>query len=103
MRGLGEQTVAAYAVQCVQPKAQQILDSEGKSSLPKKSGLSHSGEFAAVRSVQTDLSSTGDIAGMSDNDPAVTRTVKKLSVPGSDILRIRQEKEARTAGGILSQ
>jgi hypothetical protein len=103
MRGLGEHTVAVYAAQRVQPKTQQTLDSEGKFSLPKKSDLSHSEEFAAVHFVQADLSSTGDDAGMSDNDPAVTRTVEELSVTGSDIPRVRQEKEARTAGGILSR
>jgi hypothetical protein len=40
---------------------------------------------------------------MSDNDPAVVRTVENLSVVGSDTPIIAQEKEARTTGGTLSQ
>jgi len=103
MRGLGEQTTDVCAVQCVQPKAQQTLDSEGNFSLLKKSDLSHSEEFAAFHFVETDLSNIGDNVRMSDNGPAVTRTVKELSVAGSDIPRVRQEEEARTRGGILSR
>jgi hypothetical protein len=41
--------------------------------------------------------------GMGDNDPAVARTVKTLSVAGSDMPASRQEKEARSVGGIPSQ
>jgi hypothetical protein len=40
---------------------------------------------------------------MSDNDPAVVRTVETLSVAGSDVLVSKQEKEARSSGGIPSQ
>jgi predicted nuclease with RNAse H fold len=38
---------------------------------------------------------------MSDNDPAVANTVEKLSVVGIDAPISRQEKEARSAGGVL--
>jgi len=40
---------------------------------------------------------------MSDDDPAVERTVETLTVAGSDELGLRQEKEARSSGGIPSQ
>ncbi|MGM0687341.1 MAG: hypothetical protein ACQET3_10260, partial [Promethearchaeati archaeon] len=40
------------------------------------------GESAAVRCVQLDLSSFGDEAGQSDNNPAVARTVEDLTVAG---------------------
>jgi hypothetical protein len=38
---------------------------------------------------------------MSDDDPAVVRTVETLSVVGSDVSASAQEKEARSIGGIL--
>jgi len=38
-----------------------------------------------------------------DNDPAVERTVETLTVAGSDTPAIRQEKEARSVGGMPSQ
>jgi len=41
--------------------------------------------------------------GGGDNDPAVVRTVKTLSVAGSDTPVARQEKEAGSVGGIPSQ
>ena len=50
----------------------------------QKGILSGSGESAAVHFVQTDLSDFGDKIEMSDNDPAVVRTVENLSVAGSD-------------------
>jgi len=62
-----------------------------------------SGESAAVHHAQTSLLSLGDEAEMGDNDPAVARTVKTLSVAGSDMPASRQEKEARSVGGIPSR
>jgi hypothetical protein len=53
--------------------------------------------------VQTSLPSFSDESGMGDNDPAVARTVKTLSVAGSDMPASRQEKEARSVGGIPSR
>ena len=77
--------------------------SKGKSLLSKKELTSGSGESAAVHFVQSDLASFSDEAGKSDNDPAVVRTVETLSVAGSDVPACKQEKEARTSGGIPSQ
>jgi len=68
-----------------------------------KSGVSHSGESAAVHHAHTSLFSLGDGTEMGDNDPAVARTVKTLSVAGSDAPAVGQEKEARSAGGIPSR
>jgi len=40
---------------------------------------------------------------MSDNDPAVARTVENLSVAGSDAPALVQEEEARTVEGTPSR
>ena len=85
------------------PKARGKVSSRRKSLLSMKSGVSHSGESAAVHRAQTSLLSFSDASGMSDNNPAVARTVKTLSVAGSDTSVIVQEKEARSVGGIPSQ
>ncbi|MHA1576502.1 MAG: hypothetical protein ACTSU3_04005 [Candidatus Thorarchaeota archaeon] len=77
--------------------------SQGKSLLSKKRTPSGSGESAAVHYVQTDLLSFGDEVESSDNDPAVVRTVEKLSVAGSDAPAMVQEEEARTVGGTPSR
>jgi len=68
-----------------------------------KSGVLHSGESAAVHHAQTSLSSFSDESGMGDNDLAVERTVKTLSVAGSDMPASRQEKEAGSVEGIPSR
>ncbi|MHA1971238.1 MAG: hypothetical protein ACTSXE_05255 [Candidatus Thorarchaeota archaeon] len=68
-----------------------------------RNATSRSGESAAVHFVQSDLTSFSDGISESDNDPAVVRTVETLSVAGSDAPAIKQEKEARTSGGIPSQ
>ena len=81
----------------------QKMHSGGKSSLPHMDAISHPRESAAVRFVQSDLLSFGDETELSDDDPAVERTVKTLIVAGSDTPAIRQEKEARSVGGIPSQ
>ena len=57
----------------------------------------------AVHFVQSDLASFSDESNKSDNDPAVIRTVETLSVAGSDVLAPKQEKEARSSGGIPSR
>ncbi len=79
------------------------LKAQGKSLLSKKEPTSGSGESAAVHFVQSDLLSFGDKSKMSDNDPAVVRTVETLTVAGSDALAQRQEKETRSSGGIPSR
>ena len=76
------------------------LKALGKSLLSKKELTSSSGESAAVHFVQSDPVSFSDEAGKSDNDPAVVSTVETLSVAGSDVLVFKQEKEARSSGGI---
>ena len=68
-----------------------------------RSGVSHSGESAAVHHAQMSLLSLGDEVEMSDKDPAVTRTVESLSVAGSDTPVVKQEKEAMTVRGIPSR
>jgi hypothetical protein len=40
---------------------------------------------------------------MSDDDPAVARTVENLTVAGSDGPALVQEKKTRTVGGIPSR
>jgi len=82
------------------PKARGKDSSRGRSLLSMKSGVLHSGESAAVHHAQTSFSSFSDESGMGDNDPAVARTVKTLSVAVSDTPASRQEKEARSVGGI---
>ena len=77
--------------------------SKGKSLLSKKEPSSSSGESAAVHFAQTSLHSFGDKVMMSDNDPAVANTVETLSVAGSDASAFKQEKEARSSGGIPSR
>jgi hypothetical protein len=39
---------------------------------------------------------------MGDNDPAVAKTVEKLSVAGSDVPASAQEKDTGSVGGIPS-
>ena len=85
------------------PKARGKVSSRRRSLLSMKSGVSHSGESAAVHHAQTSLLSFSDESGMGDNDPAVARTVKTLSVAGSDTPAIVQEKEARFVGEIPSR
>ncbi|MHA1634382.1 MAG: hypothetical protein ACTSW8_10025 [Candidatus Thorarchaeota archaeon] len=77
--------------------------SKGKSLLSKKESTSGSGESATVHFVQSDLTSFSDESGKSDDDPAVVRTVETLTVAGSDVPVSRQEKEARSSGGIPSR
>ncbi len=109
VRGLGLWTrmvVRATTNRRARPKARKKISkksSKGKSLLSKKGNLSDSGESAAVHYVQTDLSDFGDKIEMSDNDPAVERTVENLSVAGSDTPASAQEEEARTVGGTPSR
>ena len=84
-------------------KARGKVSSRRRSLLSMKSGVSHSGESAAVHHAQTSFLGFSDESGMGDNDPAVARTLKTLSVAGSDISASRQEKEARSVGGIPSR
>ncbi|MGD9394903.1 MAG: hypothetical protein PVJ05_00560 [Candidatus Thorarchaeota archaeon] len=74
-----------------------------KSLLSEKEPASGFGESAVVHYAQSGLASFSDGAGESDYDSAVVRTVETLSVVGSDAPTSRQEKEARSEGGIQSQ
>ena len=104
MKGLGKWASAVSAVRSARLKARKKKpSSKGKSLLSKKEPTSGSGESAAVHFVQSDLVSFGDKAKMSDNDPTVARTVEILSVAGSDVPVLKQEKEARSSGGIPSR
>jgi hypothetical protein len=102
VKGLGKWADSLTRVKSSQLKAKGRL-SRGKSLLSKKSDISHSGESAAIHHAQTSLFSFGDGAEGGDNDPAVERTVKTLTVAGSDTPAIGQEKEARSVGGMPSQ
>ncbi|MHA1289401.1 MAG: hypothetical protein ACTSPB_18590 [Candidatus Thorarchaeota archaeon] len=96
MKGLGKWASAVDTTRSARLKAL------GKSLLSKKELTSGSGESAAVHFVQSDLASFSDGTIKSDNDPAVVKTVETLSVAESDVSVSRQEKEARTTGGIPS-
>ncbi len=105
VRGLGMWTravVRGTTNRRAPPKALK-KSSKGKSLLSKKEHISSSGESAAVHFVQSDLVSFSDGTIKSDNDPAVVKTVEALSVAGSDAPVIKQEKEARSSGGIPSR
>jgi len=103
MIGLGKWADAVSRSTHPLPKARGKASSRGRSLLSMKSGVSHSGESAAVHHAQTSLLSFSDESEMGDNDPAVERTVKTLSVAGSDMPAVGQEKEARSVGGIPSR
>ena len=106
MRGLGLWTRALNKAPRVRPKAQRRISNKssiGKSLLSKKESSSGSGESAAVHLAQSSLSDFGDKIILGDNDPAVGRTVEILTVAGIDGPAQRQEKEARSIGGIRSQ
>jgi len=97
MKGLGKWASAVDTTRSARLKAL------GKSLLSKKELPSGSGESAAVHFVQSDLASFSDGTIKSDNDPAVASTVETLSVAGSDAPAFKQEKEARSSGGIPSR
>ncbi|MGY5881472.1 MAG: transposase [Candidatus Thorarchaeota archaeon] len=103
VRGLGLWTRALDKAQRARLKARKKKPSHGKSLLSEKEQTSSSGESAAVHFAQSSLLSFGDKSKMSDNDPAVVRTVETLSVAGSDAPVLKQEKEARSSGGIPSR
>jgi transposase len=102
VRGLGLWARALDKTRRIQPKTQR-KSSSGKSLLSEKEQSSGSGESAAVHFVQSDLASFSDGISESDNDPAVVSTVEILTVTGIDALVQKQEKEARSSGGIPSQ
>ncbi len=104
VRGLGKWEYSVQAGKRSRLKARKKKpSSKGKSLLSKKEPTSSSGESAAFHFVQSDLLSFGDKTNESDNDPAVVRTMETLSVAGSDAPVLKQEKEARSSGGIPSR
>jgi hypothetical protein len=103
VRGLGLWTRTLFRVRRARPKARKKKPSRGKSLLSKKGLASNLGESAAVHHAQTSLLSFSDEGGKGDDDPAVVRTVETLSVAGSDGSASRQEKKARSGGGIPSR
>jgi transposase len=100
VRGLGKWEDSVQAGKHPRLKAQKKKPSQGKSLLSEKDEPSHLGESAAVHFVQMDLTSFSDGTNESDHDPAVESTVEILSVAGNDAPELRQEKEARSSGGI---
>ncbi|MGY5852283.1 MAG: transposase [Candidatus Thorarchaeota archaeon] len=103
VRGLGKWADAVQAGKRSRLKARKKKPSQGKSLLSKQGLLSGPGESAAVHHAQSSFLSFSDEIGMGDKDPAVERTVETLTVAGSDRPAERQEKEARSVGGIPSQ
>jgi len=104
MKGLGMWASAVDTVRSAQLKSRkENFSSRGKSLLSTKEPTSGFGESTTVHFVQSDFAGFSDEASESDNDPAVVRTVETLSVTGSDVPVVKQEKEARSSGGILSQ
>ncbi len=101
VRGLGKWESAI--AQSLQLKAQKKKPSRGKSLLSKKGPSSGPGESAAVHFAQSSLTSFSDDDGVSDDDPAVERTVETLAVAGTDAPASGQEKEARSVEGIPSR
>ena len=90
---------ASIDVRSARLKAQR-KSSNGKSLLSTNGPLSGPRESAAVHFVQSDLASFSDGICESDNDPVVVSIVETLSVAKSDALAVKQEKEARSSGGI---
>jgi hypothetical protein len=60
-------------------------------------------ESAAVHHAQASLLDLSDGVRMGDDDPAVGSTVEMLTVTGGDGPTTRQEKKAKSAGGIPSR
>jgi len=104
VRGLGKWIISVQTGKRSRLKARKKKSSsKGKSLLSIKESTSDSGESAAVHFVQSDLANFSDGISESDNDPAVVKTVETLSVAGTDAPAIKQEKEARSSGGIPSR
>jgi transposase len=103
VRGLGKWEASVKAGKRSRLKARKKKPSQGKSLLSSKDQTSGFGESAAVHFVQMDLLGFGDDSKMSDNDPAVASTMETLSVVGSDVPTLKQEKETRSSGGISSR
>jgi hypothetical protein len=81
----------------------KICYSRRRLTLSSKGQVSDLGESAAVHSAQMSILDLGDDIKESNEDHAVAKDAEMLSVAGFDTARTRQEKEARTVGGILSQ
>ena len=103
MIGLSKWASIVDSIRSTRLKTRTKIPSQGKSLLSKRESASDSGESVAVHFVQSDLVSFSDGSDESDNDPAVVRTVETLSVTGSDAPVLKQEKEARSSGGIPSR
>jgi len=103
MIGLGKWVNAVSRSPRSFPKARGKVSSQGRSLLSSKGPVSGIGESAAVHHAQTSLLSLGDEVEVSDKDHTVARTVESLSVAGSDAPVVKQEKEAKSVGGIPSR
>ena len=84
-------------------KAGRKKSSKQKSLLSFKGQVSDLGESAAIHYAHLSLFDFGDDIKESDKDYAVAKDAETLSVAGIDTTRVRQEKEARTMGGIPFQ
>jgi transposase len=102
VRGLGKWDDCVRARKSSRPKLPRD-NPRGKSLLSTVGVTSHQGESAVIHSVQTDLLAFSDESELSDDDLAVESTVETLSVVGTDAPALKQEKEARSEGGISSR
>jgi len=85
------------------PKAGRKRTSSKRKPLhSKERASSSSGVSAAVHHAQTSVFNLSDGIEDDDDDPAVARTVERLSVVGCDVPTIGQEKKTRSGGGIPS-
>ncbi|MHA1576478.1 MAG: hypothetical protein ACTSU3_03880 [Candidatus Thorarchaeota archaeon] len=100
MRGLGKW--ASAIARSKRPKTRG-KKSRKKSLLSSKSDVSHSRESAAVHSAQLSLLDFGDEVGVSDDDPAVERTIENPTDVGIDNPTLCKGKKARSAGEIVSR
>ena len=80
--------------------SRKTRSSRRKHTLSFKDHVSDFGESAAFHSAQTSLLDFGDVVKERNQDHAVVKDAETLSVTGNDTPRKRQEKEARTVGGI---
>ncbi|MFQ5831442.1 MAG: hypothetical protein ACE5H4_01930 [Candidatus Thorarchaeota archaeon] len=102
MRELGKCALVSSCGDCSLPKTGGRY-SQGTFSLLTGNLASSLQESAAVHRVRMDVLVFGDEMGAGDYDPAVARTVERLSVAGSDAPAPRQEKEVRSVGEISSR
>ena len=102
VRGQGKWNEAILKAKSPRPKARG-KKSQGRSLLSVKGQSSGPRESAASHHVQMNLLSFSDESGKGEDDRAVENTVETVSVADSDVSVVKQDEEARFAGGIASR